>query len=292
MSGFTPLSEKAFHALIEQIPRQLRLNARSLLLEILFRTRRHAGWYDGVRLQRGQLVYGEQRLGAKCYLSYQQTRTLMLCFKKVGFLTVKVTGRGSIGTVVEYDTYVRDHLKSNAQNNGQLTDVQRTANDIPKVKGKRNKEVLPEMPLPDPVEEPWKCAAQSMNAFLDRPAGDLPAPATKWLGRMKKEKQLSMIAATCKQLYDKNWSVQEMSDMPPGKEISRMIAYISKVSKENVIEPTRTANVSEAYHITDAHGKPVTDRIRRLERILSEERSSDPDPGHPWSIPDADIVQV
>ena len=38
MNGFSPINKKAFDDLIEKLPKKRRLNARSLLVEILFRT--------------------------------------------------------------------------------------------------------------------------------------------------------------------------------------------------------------------------------------------------------------
>jgi hypothetical protein len=107
MSGFTPISESAFRTLVQRLPKRLRVKGRALLIEILFRTQRTAGWYKGIWLERGQFPYGYEELGATCDLSFQETRTIISWFKKVDFLTIKSTNAGSIGTLKEIDTYIK-----------------------------------------------------------------------------------------------------------------------------------------------------------------------------------------
>ena len=171
MNGFAPINEKAFNDLIEQLPNPLRLNARSLLIEILFRTRRNKGWYDGIELERGQFAFGEERLGAKCYLSRQETRTLMDWLKKVEFLTIETTKRGSIGTIIELDTYINDQKESNQPANQQPTNSQPTANHIPKDKGIKDKEKTTYTP------ENLTAAQQALRCWTDHE--DLPRSANE-----------------------------------------------------------------------------------------------------------------
>ena len=157
MSGFTPISESAFKALVQRLPKQLRLKGRAVIIEILFRTRRNAGWYEGIWLERSQFVFGYEKLGAACDLSFQATRTIISQLEKVGFLTIKSTKAGSTGTIEEIDTYIKDKKESNKETIKQLTNSQQTANNIPKDKGIKDKKNIYTLKNPAEAQEALQC---------------------------------------------------------------------------------------------------------------------------------------
>ena len=136
---FTPICEEAVEAMVEQLPGpdEMRLKAWSAVHRILHRCQREEGYFKGVKLARGEFPFGLEELGKSCYLSIQEIRTILKHLEKARFLTSKRTNKGSIGTVIEFDTYVIDLNGANKQANKQLTSSQQAANNT--LKGERGK---------------------------------------------------------------------------------------------------------------------------------------------------------
>ena len=291
---FTPINEKAFYEVIQRLPTKLRLNGRSLLLEILFRARRRTGWFNGIELQRGQFAYGQERLAKRCELTRQEVRTLMDKFKKVDFLTIETTKAGSIGTIIEFDTYIIDQAETNQQSNQQLTNSQPTANHVLKDKGIKDKrKAFPDNPLPDPIEEPWSYVEHCFVAFLELSSlQEMPRQVQGWLGRAQKEDRLPLITAACQQQYRKNWGIRELRDVEEGAEVSRIIAYLEKVASD--AQPLKAASEQPPpFTIVTADGLPVTDYEKRLRRLVQDGQwTTDPDQGHDFTISDGDIARA
>ena len=291
MSGFTPINNKAFSDLIDRLPVCLRLNARSLLVEILFRARRNPDWYDGRRLGRGQFVFGYEELGARCCLSYQSARTIIVRLERVGFLTIKSTKAGSIGSILEFDTYVIDRPKTNEPNNGQLTNVQRTTNDIPKEKGVKEKESLPTC-APDPISQPVDYIAFCFAEFLG--VSELPSSVWAWIARARKERsdRLQHLAAACQKQYQVGWGVHGLDQVESGDKAKAAVAYITAIANRSPQMPTAPPTRSVIYDIADSLGDPITDPQERLHAILDGGWHEDPDRGHHWTIPVPTIAQA
>lgn len=138
MQGFTPISPDAFHSLLERIPRRLKPSAAYVAIEILFRARRSPCEINGIALERGDVVISERTMATDLELSYQTIRTIIKCFRKVDFLTRKLTHPIPVLTICNFYAYVIDNQKSNALSNAQVTHKQRTSNAIPKEKVKEN----------------------------------------------------------------------------------------------------------------------------------------------------------
>ena len=47
-----------------------------------------------------------------------------------------------------------------------------------------------------------------------------------------------------------------------------------------------------AHHIANSQGEPITDRQERLQKILEMDLKSNLDPGHDFSVLDADIARA
>ena len=296
MTGFTPISESAFKGLVQRLPKPLRLKGRALIMEILFRTRRTAGWYEGVWLERSQFVFGYRRLGTACDLSFQTTRTLISQLKKVGFLTIKPTRAGSIGTVENIDTYIIDRKENNKETNEQLTNSQQTANNIPNVKGKRVKKntyILKDSPRAHKALQYWTNHAplpiSANHAECLKALDDLHClDEVPWEGP-------AGIFAICEYAAKvwhpagyigspvvlRKWT--QAKDMRKWEKIQQQISQAPQAASKG-------RSNRQAYHIANAHGEPIKGPQERLERILKMELDHDPDQGHPWSISVEDIA--
>ena len=298
MSGFAPICESAFRALIARLPRNLRGNGRAVLIEILFRARRNTDWYEGVHLERGQFVFGYEALGDACDISFQETRTIISWFKKVEFLTTKSTNAGSIGTIKEIDVYIKDKNQTNKQSIKQLTNSQQTANNIPKDKGIKDKNTYT---LKHPKE-----AGEALRLWEE--LAPLPTSAKRdhclavldELHRIEKipwggDKGIYAICAFAAQHWVpngyigspvslRNWT--QAGDMKKYESIQQQIA--AKGPKNHAGGQSKPV----AYQITYPDGTPVRNYEKRLPRILQNGWVTDPDQGHEFTISDEDIVQA
>ena len=167
--NFTPLNEEAIRALIQRLPvhSATRRNTWAAIHAILHRCRRQAGWAKGIYLERGQFLFGEDELAAASYLSRQELRTVLKNLKKVGknlvsFTTTVTTNQGSIGSVIDFDTYVPNQDFYNQQINRQSTNEQPATNHKPKDKGTKDKEKA----VQEPIKSMGSCSDKSPDKDL------------------------------------------------------------------------------------------------------------------------------
>ena len=104
-----------------------------------------AAWSDrrfkGVDVKRGQLVTTYPEITEKCGVSTRQARTILNRLKSTGKVTVKITPKFSIITLLEYDA----NASGDSQSDSQAT-VKRQSNDSPslyntEIKNIRNPEI-------------------------------------------------------------------------------------------------------------------------------------------------------
>jgi len=298
MSGFAPICERAFRALIARLPRNLRGNGRAVLIEILFRARRNTEWYEGVHLERGQFVFGFEALGGACDLSFQETRTIISWFKKVEFLTTKSTNAGSIGTIKEIDVYIKDKNQTNKQSIKQLTNSQQTANNIPKDKGIKDKNIYVSK---HPTEAAKALRLWEKHAPLPTSANpDHCLAVLDDLHRIDKipwegDTGIYAICIFAAQHWVPNGYIgsptalrkwTQAGDMKKYESIQQQIA--AKGPKNH---PGGQSKPVE-YQIAFPDGKPITEYEKRLLRILHNEWTTDPDQGHVFTISDDNIVRA
>ena len=109
--GVTNIVNWSFDLLVGDIlPDRMRLNARSVLIEILFRSRTAPGLHGGLELDRGQFLFTLDDLADKTGLTIQKLRTLIRWLEKVEFMTCESTNHGSVGTILHFDSYVADTI--------------------------------------------------------------------------------------------------------------------------------------------------------------------------------------
>ena len=106
----------------------LRASAVSFWLKAVLRANWEATHLDGTPLARGQFVYGREEMAQELGISVQKLRTIVKHLKNMGEMTIETTSKGTIATVVYYETYAGDHRK-NDQQNDQRTTSERPASD-------------------------------------------------------------------------------------------------------------------------------------------------------------------
>ena len=83
---------------------------------------------DGKPLARGQFVFGRDKMAQKLGISVGQLRTIVKYLEKMGELTIETTSKGTIATIVQYETYAGFDHKNDQQDDQQTTN-ERPAND-------------------------------------------------------------------------------------------------------------------------------------------------------------------
>lgn len=87
--------------------------------------------WEGITIERGQVVTSISKICEGTGLSTRKTRTLLKLFEKSQFLTIKSTNKYSIITVCNYDSYADEGFKVDKQTDNQPTNNrQSTDNNI------------------------------------------------------------------------------------------------------------------------------------------------------------------
>lgn len=87
--------------------------------------------WEGITIERGQVVTSVSKICEGTGLSTRKTRTLLKLLEKSHFLTIKSTNKYSIITVCNYDSYEDGGFKVDKQTDNQLTiNRQSTDNNI------------------------------------------------------------------------------------------------------------------------------------------------------------------
>ena len=123
-NGFTMIHNGEFRNLTKQrIPKRLRAVARTFWLECLFRANRQDGSIvtdrEVFEIKRGQLVMGLHEMAEEIGCSVKNIRTVINILKKLLEVASKTTNRGTVLTLLNYDTYVCDGTKSGKQSGKQ-----------------------------------------------------------------------------------------------------------------------------------------------------------------------------
>ena len=271
-----PLNRGAFWQLIEAFPGALRLGARSLWLEILMRARQYPGAYDGVELDRGQFAFGVEKIGAVCGLTRQQMRTLLKWSMKLGKLTIEATNHGSVGTVMNFNSYVPPNPAANQARNQQATNGQPTDNHIQQDTSSKR------------TEKNDSPSGRSRDEFMDRMMQlwqecwpELEAPQFSLLGLWRKEYgEVEVLAMTRKVgLAGKKFAT--------GADLTSYLAgALSNESERRVEQEQDSGDGHQPFIIADPLGEPVTDPEQRHAKIKALSLSTDPDQGYWFTIPD------
>lgn len=102
-------------------------NTKNLFLHLLIKANHKPNNYQGITVQRGQLVTGRKQLSYEIGLSEQSIRTSLNRLKSTNEITIKTTNKNSIITILNYDFY-QSEKETNQQANQQLTSNQPATN--------------------------------------------------------------------------------------------------------------------------------------------------------------------
>lgn len=147
MANHISYQRDRFNETISRVPKRYRATARFFLYEILFR----ANWkdseiateYETLSLKRGQLPIGLHALAEDLGCSVQNLRTVLKWFETNKQITSETTNRGTVLTIVNYDSYVYAESETNKQKNENLTRNQQATNnseEVKEVQEEKNKE--------------------------------------------------------------------------------------------------------------------------------------------------------
>jgi hypothetical protein len=116
-----------------------------LFIHLLLTANHETNKWQGIEIERGQLVTGLKKLSGYTGISVQSIRTSLMRLKSTSEITIKTTNKFSIITICNYDIYQSyDELinnQNNKQSNKQLTNKQQTTNNKQEYKNIRIKEV-------------------------------------------------------------------------------------------------------------------------------------------------------
>ena len=105
-SGFIPLRRAPYRDFKRKFPGKIRAGAVAFWSEALVRANFEDGYHEGELLRRGQFLFGRDELGKNIGLTVSKVRTIVERLEGLGELTTKSTSRGTVGTIVHYETYV------------------------------------------------------------------------------------------------------------------------------------------------------------------------------------------
>lgn len=100
-----------------------------LFLHLLLSANHKPNQWQGINVERGQLITGRIKLSVATGISEQSIRTCLLKLEKTKELTIKTTNRNSIITLLNYDSYqINDEIKKELTNNQPTINQQSTTN--------------------------------------------------------------------------------------------------------------------------------------------------------------------
>ncbi len=106
---------------------------KSVFLDLLITANFETTKYRGTEILRGQTVMGYEKMAHRLGISTQNARTAINHLKSTGELTSKVTSKGQVITLINYDKYQLTEVETNKQINNeanrQLTGNQQATNN-------------------------------------------------------------------------------------------------------------------------------------------------------------------
>ena len=111
---------------------------KDIFIELLLDANYTEGIFEGIKIQRGQLVTSYAHLADATGLSLQNVRTAIKRLKSTGEITYKSTSKYSLVTIVNYDLYQSIGYFSTSNLTSNLTSNQQATNN--NIKKKINKE--------------------------------------------------------------------------------------------------------------------------------------------------------
>ena len=96
-------------------------NTKAVFIELLLRANYKDGEYRGVQIKAGQAVFGRNELAEAVGLTPQNVKTSINHLKSTNEITIKSTNKYSLVTIVNYEKFQSDEIKSTNEITNNLT---------------------------------------------------------------------------------------------------------------------------------------------------------------------------
>jgi hypothetical protein len=103
-------------------------NMVHLFVYLLLKANHTKGLWQGIEIQRGQLITGIKSLQNDTNISQQTLRTCLKRLQKTEEINIQSTNKYSIITIINYESYQDEEITTNKQPNKQLTSNQQATN--------------------------------------------------------------------------------------------------------------------------------------------------------------------
>ena len=280
--AFSPINHLEFLKLMDVFRPSMRLKAWAVCSELLMRARRVDGTVDGVDLKRGQAIYGEDALAVTVGTTRKTIRNVILSLKKHEKGAIETSKQGSVLTWCNYDT-LSGTVEAAATEKGP-TGGQQGANEGPltiRSIGSTEKEEKSTNYL-DRMAELWA----NISGAPEKPPFSM---FNKWKSA---HGEAACLAGVQKVVL--NGKVFDKSPLPyVAKVIAGTAEEIQAEERASVEEPAlQFPDNMVGQHITYPNtNNPIKPHQKRMAAILARDSTAttDPDQGHPWTIPDSEF---
>lgn len=128
------------------------VNTRALFEHLIYIANYEDKKWQGITIQRGQVVTSIKSLSDETGLTEQEVKTSLKHLKSTSNITIKTTNKYSLVTVENYDLYQTKKRKSTSKITSNETNEQQSTNN--NIRNKRNnKEIKNIFPLPNFSED-------------------------------------------------------------------------------------------------------------------------------------------
>lgn len=137
MSNFFAFSRPAFEQFKDKPSKRLRGPCETIMRYLLLEAQYQEGFFDGLNLKRGQIFRGRYSIENHTGLTEQTIRSSLAEMVKIGEISKKVTNKGTLFTLLFYDTYDAYQNESNQQvtsDQPASNHIQRSSKEIKEIK--------------------------------------------------------------------------------------------------------------------------------------------------------------
>ena len=103
-------------------------NVKSLYIHLLIKANHSPKKWQGITINKGQVLTGRKVLSVETGLSEMQVRTALKKLESTQNITISATSKNSIITVCDYESYAEHNQQDNQQVTNEITNKQPTDN--------------------------------------------------------------------------------------------------------------------------------------------------------------------
>ena len=104
------------------------INVTRLFIHLLLKANHTENKWQGIVIEKGQLITSLEHLSKETGLTFQQTRTALDKLKLTNEITIKTTNKNSLITIMNYSFYQNDETKITSEITNKITNEQQTNN--------------------------------------------------------------------------------------------------------------------------------------------------------------------